>query len=81
MKKGEITQIIGPVVDVRFENGELPELYNALHVDNNGENLVLEVQQHVGMNEVRTIAMSITDGLKRGDVVTDTGAAISVPVG
>ncbi|MCI5050931.1 MAG: F0F1 ATP synthase subunit beta [Candidatus Pacebacteria bacterium] len=80
MKKGEITQIIGPVVDVRFE-GELPALYNALHVDNNGEKLVLEVQQHIGMNEVRTIAMSITDGLKRGDEVSDTGAAISVPVG
>jgi len=81
MKKGEITQIIGPVVDVRFESSELPALYNALHVDNNGERLVLEVQQHVGMNEVRTIAMSITDGLKRGDVVTDTGSAILVPVG
>jgi len=81
MKKGEITQIIGPVVDVRFEGGELPALYNALHVDNNGEKLVLEVQQHIGMNEVRTIAMNITDGLKRGDEVTDTGSAISVPVG
>ena len=81
MKKGTITQIIGPVVDVRFENGELPALYNALHVQNGKENLVLEVQQHIGLNEVRTIAMSITDGLKRGDEVTNTEAAISVPVG
>jgi len=81
MKKGTITQIIGPVVDVRFENGELPALYNALNVDNDGEKIVLEVQQHVGLNEVRTIAMSITDGLQRGQEVSDTGAAISVPVG
>ncbi len=81
MKKGEITQIIGPVVDVRFEGGELPALYNALHVENDGNTLVLEVQQHIGMNEVRAIAMSITDGLERGQEVTDTGAAISVPVG
>ena len=81
MKKGEITQIIGPVVDVRFQGDHLPALYNALHVHNGEEKLVLEVQQHLGLNEVRTIAMSITDGLKRGDEVTDTGAAISVPVG
>jgi len=81
MKKGTITQIIGPVVDVRFEGGELPPIYNALTVENNKETLVLEVQQHIGMNEVRTIAMSITDGLQRGQEVTDTGSAISVPVG
>tara|TARA_B100001179_G_scaffold195911_1_gene154343 strand:+ start:407 stop:1825 length:1419 start_codon:yes stop_codon:yes gene_type:complete len=81
MKKGHITQIIGPVVDVRFEGSELPALYNALHVQNGDDTLVLEVQQHIGMNEVRTIAMSITDGLKRGDEVFDTGSAISVPVG
>lgn len=81
MKKGHITQIIGPVVDVRFEGSELPALYNALHVQNGDDTLVLEVQQHIGMNEVRTIAMSITDGLKRGDEVSDTGSAISVPVG
>jgi len=64
MKKGKITQIIGPVVDVRFEGESLPAIYNALHVDNNGEQLTLEVQQHIGMNEVRAIAMSVTDGLQ-----------------
>lgn len=77
---GKITQIIGPVVDVRFE-GNLPEIYNSLVVDNDGTEIVLEVQQHLGLNEVRTIAMSITDGLERGQDVTDTGEAISVPVG
>ena len=82
MKKntGKITQIIGPVVDVRFE-GELPAIYNALVLDNNGKELILEVQQHIGLNEVRTIAMDITDGLERGQEVSDSGAAISVPVG
>ncbi|MCA9352960.1 F0F1 ATP synthase subunit beta [Patescibacteria group bacterium] len=80
-KIGTITQIIGPVVDVRFEGGELPPIYNALIVDINGEELVLEVQQHVGLNEVRTIAMSITDGLLRGQEVRDTGTPIAVPVG
>lgn len=79
-KKGKITQIIGPVVDVRFDDG-LPEIYNALTVQQAGETIVLEVQQHVGMHEVRTISMSTTDGLQRGQEVTDTGAAISVPVG
>ena len=81
MNKGTITQIIGPVVDVRFENGSLPSLYHALHVDQGGTSLVLEVQQHIGLNEVRTIAMNITDGLSRGQEATDTGAPISVPVG
>ncbi|MCA9351520.1 F0F1 ATP synthase subunit beta, partial [Patescibacteria group bacterium] len=81
MNKGTITQIIGPVVDVRFENGSLPSLYHALHVDQGGTSLVLEVQQHIGLNEVRTIAMNITDGLTRGQEATDTGAPISVPVG
>lgn len=80
MNKGVITQIIGPVVDVRFE-GELPAVYNALTVDNQGEKLTLEVAQHLGLSEVRTIAMSATDGLVRGQEVVDTGAAISVPVG
>ncbi|MCA9352203.1 F0F1 ATP synthase subunit beta [Patescibacteria group bacterium] len=78
---GTITQIIGPVVDVRFTGGQLPEIYNALTVDNGGQKLVLEVQQHVGLNEVRAIAMNITDGLLRGQEVIDTGAPISVPVG
>lgn len=80
MNKGNITQIIGPVVDVRFE-GELPVIYEALHVDNNGERLTLEVAQHIGSKEVRAVAMGVTDGLKRDDEVVATGAAISVPVG
>ena len=77
---GIIKQIIGVVVDVYFEN-KLPEIYNALLVDLNGKSLTLEVEQHIGSNTVRTVAMSSTDGLRRGDKVIDTGAPISVPVG
>ena len=81
MNKGKISQIIGAVVDVRFE-GKLPELLNALVIKREGkEDLVLEVAGHLGLNEVRTIAMSSTDGLSRGDEVVDTGEYISVPVG
>lgn len=81
MNKGKITQIIGPVVDVRFEQ-KLPDIYSALVVKNHiGEDVVLEVNQHRGLNEVRAIAMKSTDGLVRGQEVTDTGAPISVPVG
>ncbi len=79
--KGKITQIIGPVVDVAFE-GELPAIYDALHVKNSeGDLLVLEVEKHLGLKEVRSVAMSSTDGLSRGDEVVATGAPISVPVG
>ncbi|MDF1497497.1 MAG: F0F1 ATP synthase subunit beta [Patescibacteria group bacterium] len=78
--KGKITQVIGPVVDVRFE-GEPPTIYNALTVDRDGSKLVLEVEQHLGEGEVRTIAMSATDGLERGMEVENTGKPISVPVG
>ena len=77
---GRISQIIGPVVDVAFD-GELPEIYNALEVTNSGERLVLEVQQQLPGNIVRAIAMSSTDGLKRGTEVKNTGKPISVPVG
>jgi len=77
---GTITQVIGAVVDVHFE-GELPSILNALHTDNAGQNLVLEVAQHLGENTVRTIAMDTTDGLVRGAQVVDTGAPISMPVG
>ena len=80
MNKGNITQIIGPVVDVQFE-GELPDIYSALEVDNNGQKLILEVAQHIGSKEVRTIAMNITDGLQRGQEVKSTNKPISVPVG
>tara|TARA_Y100000996_G_C22550131_1_gene653401 strand:+ start:20 stop:1441 length:1422 start_codon:yes stop_codon:yes gene_type:complete len=79
-KKGKITQIIGAVVDVNFES-DLPEIYTALEVNNSGNKLILEVAQHLGENDVRTIAMDATEGLKRGDEVHNTGSPISVPVG
>ena len=79
-KKGKITQIIGAVVDVNFDS-ELPEIYTALEVNNSGNKLILEVAQHLGENDVRTIAMDATEGLKRGDEVENTGSPISVPVG
>ena len=79
-KTGKITQLIGAVIDVSFE-GELPEIYTALEVNNKGNKLILEVAQHLGESKVRTIAMDSTEGLKRGDAVIDTGAPISVPVG
>ncbi len=78
--KGKITQIIGAVVDVNFDN-ELPEIYTALQANNSGNKLILEVAQHLGENDVRTIAMDATEGLKRGDEVINTGSPISVPVG
>src|SRR5947199_758979 len=77
---GTITQVIGAVVDVRFE-GELPSILNALHCDNAGQKLVLEVAQHLGENTVRTVAMDTTDGLVRGAEVVDTGSPIMMPVG
>ena len=80
-KKGKIVQVLGPVVDVRFEEEYLPNLYNALEVDNNGNKLVLEVVQHTGDDVARTIAMGSTDGLIRNQDVINTGSPISVPVG
>ena len=77
---GRIAQVIGAVVDVSFD-GELPAILSALETDNNGSRLVLEVAQHLGENTVRTIAMDSTDGLTRGQTVTDTGSQIRVPVG
>ncbi len=79
-KKGKITQIIGAVVDVNFSD-DLPEIYTALEANNSGNKLILEVAQHLGENDVRTIAMDATEGLKRGDEVINTGSPISVPVG
>ena len=86
MNKGNIVQVIGPVVDVEFKNtSELPRIYNALELEYevNGAptKLTLEVQQHLGENWVRSIAMSSTEGLKRGMPVNDTGGPITVPVG
>lgn len=80
MNTGKITQIIGPVIDISFD-GHLPAIKNALTVQNGKETIVLEVAQHLGLSEVRAIAMSTTDGLARGTEVVDTGTSISVPVG
>ena len=77
---GRITQVIGAVVDVQFE-GHLPAILNAIETTNGGNRLVLEVAQHLGESTVRTIAMDLTEGLVRGQEVTDTGSPIMVPVG
>ncbi len=86
MSTGTVTQVIGPVVDVSFKDGELPALYNAILINKTGDNgsdetITLEVAQHLGDNSVRTVAMQPTDGLVRGMDATDTGKPISVPVG
>ena len=82
---GHVVQVIGPVLDVEFEPEHLPEIYNALTIDDpSGDvpvKLTVEVQQHIGQNQVRAVAMSTTDGVTRGMAVTDTGSAITVPVG
>ena len=78
---GKVSQVIGAVVDVKFDGGNLPAILNALETDNNGNRVVLEVAQHLGENTVRTIAMDATEGLVRGQAVTDMGQAISIPVG
>ena len=78
---GSVAQVMGPVIDVRFEDGHLPAIYNALTVPVGERTLTVEVAQHIGDNTVRCVAMASTDGLQRGAAVTDTGAAISVPVG
>ncbi|MDR1395374.1 MAG: F0F1 ATP synthase subunit beta, partial [Deltaproteobacteria bacterium] len=86
MNEGKVIQVIGPVVDVAFSEGKLPHILSALLLSNPAindqpDNLVLEVAQHLGDNTVRTIAMDITDGLIRGMPVKDTGRPIEVPVG
>ena len=86
MNIGKIVQVIGPVVDVAFEEGKLPSILNAILITNpaindNEDNLVVEVAQHLGDNVVRCIAMDVTDGLVRGMKCKDTGAPITVPVG
>jgi F-type H+/Na+-transporting ATPase subunit beta len=78
---GKVVQVIGPVLDVEFEPERLPELYNALVVELEGRRVVVEVQQHIGRNQVRAVAMSSTDGVVRGMPVGDTGQPITVPVG
>lgn len=82
MNKGIIKQVIGPVVDIEFPEGELPAIYSAVKIPRDGnQKLILEVQQHLGENMVRCVAMDSTDGLVRGDEATDTGEPITVPVG
>ncbi len=78
---GEVVQVIGPVLDIRFAHDELPALLNAIEVDNKGAKLIVEVAQQIGDNTVRCIAMSSTDGLVRGMKAVDTGGPITVPVG
>jgi len=85
-QNGKIVQVMGPVVDVEFSPGTLPEIYTALRVSNKGiderdDNLVLEVAQHLGENTIRAVAMDTTDGLVRGQPVRDTGDVIRLPVG
>ena len=80
-KTGFISQIIGPVIDIEFPNGELPKVYNALIITSGDNSITCEVQQLLGNNKVRAVSMTSTDGLKRGATVVDTGAAITVPVG
>ncbi|HMI44687.1 MAG TPA: hypothetical protein VK491_00865, partial [Gemmatimonadaceae bacterium] len=83
---GRVVQVIGPVLDVEFESEHLPELYNALRIRGKTDagadiDVVVEVQQHIGRNQVRAVAMSSTDAVVRGMEVEDTGSAITVPVG
>src|SRR5688500_13034563 len=85
-KIGKVVQVIGPVVDVEFEGGHLPEIYNAVRIANEGKggttiDVICEVEQHLGENRVRTVAMKPTDGMQRGMAVVDTGGPISMPVG
>ena len=81
MKNGKIVQVMGPVVDVVFENGDLPDIKDALEVDNHGKKCVMEVAQHVGNNTVRCIMLSASEGLSRDMEVVATGSGIKVPVG
>ena len=78
---GKVVQVMGPVLDIRFADGELPELLNAIELQNNGKPLIVEVAQHIGDNVVLCIAMAATDGLVRGAEAVDTGGPIKVPVG
>src|SRR6476661_7111053 len=85
-KTGKVVQVIGPVVDIEFEDGHLPEIYNAVRIKSDGKrgqaiDVIVEVEQHLGENRVRTVAMKPTDGMQRGMEAIDTGAPISMPVG
>ena len=80
-KIGKVVQVIGPVVDIKFDSDSLPNIYNEIKIDMGDHVLAVEVEQHMGDDIVRTIAMESTDGLKRGVKAVDTGKPISVPVG
>ena len=85
-KVGKVVQVIGPVVDIEFEGGHLPEIYNAVRIKSEGKggqaiDVIVEVEQHLGENRVRTVAMKPTDGMQRGMEAIDTGAPITMPVG
>ena len=80
MNKGKIVQVMGPVVDVEFENNDLPYIKDALEVDNNGKKCIMEVAQHIGNNTVRCIMLSSSEGLCRDMEVVATGSGIKVPV-
>ena len=81
MHEGIINQIIGPVIDIKFEEGHMPELLNAIQIEDGDRKIMAEVAQHVGDDVVRCVALSSTDGLIRGMKALDTGAPITVPVG
>ncbi|MGL5914769.1 MAG: F0F1 ATP synthase subunit beta, partial [Culicoidibacterales bacterium] len=81
MNKGKVVQVIGPVLDIQFEQGQLPAMRNAIEISYKGEKLVVEVAQHIGDNIVRAIAMGATEGISRNMEAVDTGKAITVPVG
>ena len=78
---GKVIQVMGPVLDIRFQEGQLPELLNAIEIENLGSRVIAEVAQQIGDNTVRCIAMNSTDGLVRGTKAVDTGEPIKVPVG
>ena len=81
MNKGRIHQIVGPVIDIKFSEDNMPELLNAIHIEYEGKTIVAEVAQHIGDDVARCISLSSTDGLSRGMEVVDTGAPITIPVG
>ena len=78
---GKVVQVIGPVIDIRFEEGSLPNIYNSVEIDMGDKKIIAEVEQHIGDDIVRTISMEPTDGLRRGAAVVDSGNPILVPVG
>src|ERR1051325_2843170 len=86
-KVGKVVQVIGPVVDIEFADGHLPDIYNAVHIVSDGTagsakmDIICEVEQHLGENRVRTVSMKPTDGMQRGMTAVDLGEPISMPVG